>query len=287
MKINKLTFESNEFPVDLLNIPAPPKELFILSNNLVELLSRPRLAVVGSRSVTPYGKAVTTTLTTEVARAGVVIVSGLAIGVDGHAHRAALEAGGLTIAVLPCGLDNIYPSINHQLAGRIIEQGGALITEYPEGTRPYPSNFVARNRIVSGLSQAVLITEATEKSGTLHTARFALEQGRDVLAVPGNITSSASIGTNNLIKAGATPIVTVTDILYALDIPKLDQGVPRAPKGNSIQEQILLDLLSSNITDGGELLMQSNLDVSLFNQTLTMLEITGKVRPLGLNKWSL
>src|SRR5687767_2661656 len=165
MNVNRLTLTSSDFPEVLRHIPQPPKELFVAGGQLSELLKRPLVTVVGSRKVSAYGKTVTTKLAGELARAGVVIVSGLAIGVDAIAHRAALEAGGLTIAVLPGSLDDIYPSSHYQLAMRIIEQGGALLTEYPPGTRTYPGNFIARNRLASGLSQAVLITEAAEKSG--------------------------------------------------------------------------------------------------------------------------
>lgn len=251
-----------------------------------ELLSRPSIAVVGSRKVSAYGKIVTTQLTEGLAKAGLVIISGLALGVDSLSHKAALDGGGLTIAVLPCGLDRIYPATHRMLARRILEQGGALITEYPEGTGVYPSNFIARNRIASGLADAVLITEAAEKSGSLHTARFALEQGKDVLAVPGNITSPTSVGTNNLIKSGANPVTCVDDVLYAMGLAPISTK-REAPRGQDPDEQLLLDLLFAGVSDGHELLAKSGLEVSHFNQTLTMLEIRGLIRPLGNNSWSL
>src|SRR5207244_4380589 len=136
------------------------------------------------------------------------------LGVDAVAHQAALDAGGLTIAVLPSPLEEIYPVSHRRLAMQILEKGGALISEFPEGTPAFRGNFIARNRLVSGLSDALLITEAAEKSGSLHTARFALEQGREVLAVPGNITSITSAGTNNLLKAGAAPVTSYEDVMY-------------------------------------------------------------------------
>jgi DNA processing protein len=205
--------------------------------------------------------------------------------VDGIAHQAALDAGGLTIAVLPTGLDKIYPSSHQNLARRIVAQGGALMTEYENSANIYKTNFVARNRIVASLSSAVLITEAALKSGSLHTARFALEQGIDVLAVPGNITSATSVGTNNLIKSGATPVTSIDDIVHALglttsqDLPKITSADPN--------EQLLLNLLSQGTTNGTELHLASQLSIDIFNHTLTMLEITGKIRPLGANQWSL
>jgi DNA processing protein len=269
----------------LQHIPAPPEHLFVKSTNLPDLLQRPRLAIVGSRKISAYGKGITASLSSGLARAGVVIVSGLALGVDGLAHRAALEAGGLTIAVLPGSLEDIYPASHRQLAEHIVRQGGALITEYGAGTRTYPGNFIARNRLISGLSDAVLITEAAQKSGSLHTARFALEQGKDVLAVPGNITSPTSAGTNNLIRSGAVPITCIADVFMALGIQS--PALNMAPKGDNPDEQTILDLIYKGSADGADLQRQSGLDIQRFNQTLTMLEITGKIRSLGANQWSL
>ncbi len=247
---------------------------------------RPRIAIVGSRKVTAYGRSVTNQLAGELAKAGVVVVSGLALGIDGIAHRAALDAGGLTIAVLAGGLDKIYPSNHEQLAKQIVGQGGALISEYPVGVPSLRYNFIERNRIVSGLSSAVLITEAAEKSGTLHTATFALEQGREVLAVPGNITSPQSAGTNRLIKSGATPVTCVEDVFRALGIQSPTKLRLR-PRGATPEEQAIIDLLVAGESDGIVLLEKSALEVVRFNQSLTMLEITGKVRSLGANRWSL
>lgn len=158
-------------------------------NDINELLKRPCVTIVGSRKISAYGKTVTSRLAGELASAGIVIISGLALGVDSLAHLAALEAGGLTIAVLPTGLDAVDKTSRRGLAERILQQGGALVSEYAEGSPVHLGNFVARNRLVAGFGDAVLITEAAERSGTLHTANFALEQGKPVLAVPGNITS--------------------------------------------------------------------------------------------------
>jgi DNA processing protein len=277
-------FISTTLPGRLKQIPDPPKQLFIRGKSLEELLDAPCLTVVGSRKVSPYGKEVTNRLVTEVARAGVVIISGLAFGVDALAHQAALAAKGTTIAVLPTSLDNIHPASHRQLAEDIVGQGGALVSEYPNGAYVQKWNFVQRNRIASGLSQAVLITEAGEKSGTLHTANFALEQGRDVLAVPGNITSSTSVGTNNLIKTGATPVTTAQDILFALGV---QPGTIQITTGDTPQEQIIIDLIYKDIRDGDTLLAYSGLSVSQFNQTMTMLEITGKITALGGDNWGI
>jgi DNA processing protein len=285
MHIRKLTHTSAEFPGMLTLIPSAPAALYVAGNPLNELLSRPCVTIVGSRKVTPYGKAVTTRLAEELARAGVAIVSGLAIGVDSIAHQAALAAGGLTIAVLPAGLDTIYPRRHHALAQHILRQGGALISEYPCDTIPHLSNFVARSRIASGISQVTLITEAAARSGTLHTARFALEQGKEVMAVPGNITSSTSAGTNNLIKSGAAPVTGAADVFQALGIQPTTKRAP--PKGDTPQQQMILDLIAQGKADGDDIFHSSDMDVSLYNQNLTMLEITGRIRSLGNNKWGL
>jgi DNA processing protein len=284
MDVKKLLYKASGYPEPLRHISSPPKELFA-TGELNELLARPRVAIVGSRKVSIYGRNVTTMLAGELARQGVVIISGLALGVDAIAHRAALEAGGLTLAVLPGPIEMILPGSHQNLAMEIIKQGGALVSEYPEGSVPFKTNFVARNRIVAGLCDALLITEAAEKSGSLHTARFALEQGKDVLAVPGNITSPVSVGTNNLLKAGAVPVTSTEDVLHVLNLKPAVKA--RTIKGANPAEQLLIDLLSKDTTDGAELLIRSDLEVGEFNQTLTMLEITGKIRSLGTNQWTL
>lgn len=274
------------YPLPLNNIASPPQQLYIYGADLVELLKRPRLAIVGSRNVSSYGRQITAKLARELAEQGIVIISGLALGVDAIAHAAALDAGGLTIAVLPSPVDHPYPSSNAQLAKRIVDNGGILVSEYSEDIFSFKTNFVARNRLVAGLAQAVLITEAAEKSGSLHTARFALEQGKDVLAVPGNITSIGSVGTNNLIKAGATPVTNYLDVLHVMKL-KPHSTKPKEVRGRNANEQTVIDLIIQGNNDGDELLKKSGLDISQFNQVMTMLEISAKIRPLGNNKWSL
>lgn len=285
MEINKLTLKDRRFPKQLKNIASAPKELYV-DGDLTPLLAKSRIAIVGSRKVSVYGRRITAELARELAKRGIVIISGLALGVDAIAHQAALEVGGLTIAVLPRGLDKIYPASHHQLAKQITKHGGALVSEYPANTEIYRTNFIARNRLIAGLSQATLITEAAEKSGSLHTARFTLEQGKDVLAVPGNITSSTSVGTNNLLKAGATPVTSYLDVLHALGL-KDEKGTQTKTTfmGNNESEQKLLELLRSGVSDGDTLLKRSDLEIALFNQTLTMLEISGHIRALGANHW--
>jgi DNA processing protein len=284
MKINKVSLNANGFPEVLTHIPDPPKKLYILGD-LGPTLGQPALAVVGSRRVTPYGRGVTDELVRAVAQQGVVIISGLALGVDAIAHQAALAVGGKTIAVLGCGLDKPYPATNRQLARRILQQGGALVSEYPEGTPPLQHHFIARNRLVSGLADGVLIAEAAAKSGTLHTAAFALDQGKAVMAVPGNVTSELSKGTNNLIRAGASPITQPQDILDVLGIG--EQLQLHEVLAANAEEEAILALMRQGVSDGSELQIQSELGPAQFNQTLTMLEITGKIRATGSGHWAL
>lgn len=283
--VKKLKLEDPDFPDSLRNIPDPPKQIYVLGD-LKTMSARKKLAIVGSRKITPYGKFVTSSLGQGVARKDIVIVSGLALGVDAVAHQAALDSGGLTIAVLASGLDTITPMTNHHLAQNILKSGGAIISEYPPGTPPIPSNFIARNRIVSGVSDGVLITEAAAKSGTMHTANFALEQGKTVMAVPGNINSPLSEGTNNLIKSGAIPVTIMSDILLGLG---LAESAPDQTElfGSNPEEVLILKLLSQGTTDASELLKLSNLNAKSFNQTISMLEITGRIYSLGAGHWAL
>jgi len=285
--VHIITSASRTYPDMLRHIAQPPDVLYTLGTNLSEILSRPRIAIVGSRKISTYGRTVTTRFAGQLARLGIVILSGLAFGVDSQAHRAALDAGGVTAAVLACGVDRVYPASHAQLARALCKQGGALISEYPPGTIPYKDHFIARNRLISGLADAVLITEAAQKSGSLHTARFALEQGKDVFAVPGNITSETSVGTNMLIRSGATPVNDVEDILHTLGWQAFATQAHAAPKGDTPAEQIVLDLIASGHASGEVLLAKSGLDVPAFNQTLTMLEITGKIYANGNNQWTL
>lgn len=283
MNVKKLTLTSAEYPESLRHISSPPKQLFVLGD-LQSLLEAPRVAVVGSRKVTPYGRAVTEMLAGELAAKGIVIISGLALGVDAVAHRAALDAGGKTLAVLPTSLDNIYPSVHRDLARKIVSSGGVLVSEYDTGMPGLKKNFIERNRLVSGLSDAVLITEAAQKSGTLHTANFALEQGRTVLTVPGNITSAGSEGTNNLIKSGALPVTETADIFEALHLTPKDLQ-RQLPLGTNAAEQAILDHMQAGISDATALMHAAGMDAAEFSRTLSMLEISGRVVPLGAGQW--
>lgn len=282
MKINKITPDVSKYLQISTNIAKPPKSLYFLGKLPEGRL--PTVAIVGTRRPTTYGQEVGYRLAYDLAAQGVVVVSGLALGMDAIAHRAALDAGGITIAVLAGGLDSIHPSSHRNLAIEILQKGGALISEYEPGTAPLQSNFIARNRIVTAISDGLLVIEASAKSGTMHTANFALEQGKPVMAVPGNITSPMSQGCNNLIKAGARVIFDVSDVLDEIGLVK-SGGQAKLPLAANAQEQAILKLIGEGLRDGDELQIKSGLTTAEFNQTLTMLEITGKIRPLGANNW--
>jgi DNA processing protein len=205
------------FPRLLSAIHDPPAGLFLRGSGSLELLQRPCVAVVGARACSAYGARVARRLGRELAQSGAVVVSGLARGVDGEAHRGALEGGGPTVAVLGCGIDRDYPQAHARLAARICEQG-LLVSEYEPGVPPAPWRFPARNRIVAGLCAATVVVEARARSGALITADFALEQGRDVWAVPGEITSALSHGTNHLLRLGAAPLLEVEELVEALGL---------------------------------------------------------------------
>jgi DNA processing protein len=200
------------FPRLLRELHDPPPGLFLRGSADVELLSEPAVAIVGARMCSSYGGQVARLLGRELAAAGLVVVSGLARGVDGEAHRGALEAGGATVGVLGCGIDRDYPAAHAHLA-RGICGTGLVVSEYAPGVEPAPWRFPSRNRIIAGLCQATIIVEARERSGALITADFALEAGREVFAVPGEITSTLSAGTNALLRLGATPLTSAADVL--------------------------------------------------------------------------
>lgn len=283
-KINSFFPDQISYTQITQSIANMPKRLWLCGE--IPPQRRPSVAIVGTRKPTPYGKEVTYRLSYELASRGIVIVSGLALGVDGIAHQAALDAGGTTIAVLPTPIESIHPMMHRKLADQIVAQGGALISEYGAHDGIYKMNFVARNRIVTALSDGVLITEAASRSGTLTTARFALEQGRAVMVVPGNITSTLSAGCNNLLKVGATPITDVTDVLEQLGLRDIGKQT-ELPLGDTPGEAIILKLLAQGIREGELLHQKSGLAAASYSQTMTMLEIEGKIRALGANQWAL
>ncbi|NIT04464.1 DNA-protecting protein DprA [Candidatus Saccharibacteria bacterium] len=276
-----ITRSDTGYPENLLQINSPPPILYSRG----ELLPRDRvaLAVVGSRKMTSYGHQVVDALVPELATAGLTIVSGLALGVDTAAHKAALLAGGRTIAVLLCGINTIYPPSNQQLANEIVKSGkGVLVTEFPPDTPAYQSNFPFRNRIISGLSLAVLVVEAAEGSGTFHTVSAALEQGKDVFAVPGSIFSPFSAGTAKLIERGAKPATRALDILEELEVAVENfrqaarETIPPDP-----EEKRILELMGADELHIDELVRRSKLNTAKISSLLTVMEMKDLVRHLG------
>jgi len=277
--IKKITINDESYPTLLKQIFTPPKELYVLGN--LEKEEKNPLAVVGTRLPSSYGKAICYSLVKELAARGITIISGLAKGIDGIAHEAALDAHGKTIAVLGSGLNVLYPSIHKKLAEEIVTKGGALVSEYPPDTPPDHWQFPARNRIIAGLSQATLVIEAPKKSGALITAFFALNEGREVLSVPGEINKENSGGTNNLIKLGAKPVTQAQDVLEIFGLEtKLDQK--EIIKPDSKEEEILLKILKPDESIHVDKLTElSKLLPSAVLSTLTVMEINKKIKNLG------
>lgn len=282
-KVNILKLNNPCYPEVLKHIHGPPKQLYYIGSNPKNWIDMPRVAVVGSRKASLYGQQVTQRLVGELARAGVVIISGLALGIDSIAHRAALDAGGLTIVVLATPVEKIYPARHLQLAHRILDSDGTILSEAPKNATIHLYDFVKRNRIVSGLADILLITEAVVNGGSLHTARFALEQGKTVMVVPGNITSPGSEGCNNLIKSGAIPVTEVSDILFALKI-KPGKIVRRAFRGSEA-EQVVLTLIQQGVCSQEDLALAAKMDGAEISQVLTLLEINGHIRAQGGGNW--
>jgi DNA processing protein len=281
LRVGALRFTDPGYPRLLCQIALPPAILYV--RGTLTAADEWALAVVGTRRATAYGKQITERLAGELARQAITIVSGLARGIDSHAHAAALEAGGRTIAVLGCGPDLVYPPENAKLAARILEQG-ALVTEFPPGTQPEAGNFPARNRLISGLSLAVLVTEAPEGSGALITTRFAAEQGRDVFAVPGNIVNRSSVGANRLIQDGAKLVMEAADILTELNLHLVpEQRELREVLPENETEADLLKYLDAagEPRHIDELCRETGLPVAQISGTLVMLELKGLVRLVG------
>jgi DNA processing protein len=219
MAVRFLRRGDSAYPPLLSQLHDPPWQLYLRGDASPALLARPAVAIVGARSCSAYGAEVARTLGRELAASGVVVVSGLARGIDGEAHRGALDAQEPTVAVLGCGIDRDYPRGHADLARRVAE-AGLIVSEYPPGVEPAPWRFPARNRVIAGLCLATVVVEASERSGALITADFALELGREVFAVPGEITAARSAGTNNLLRQGAAPLLGVDDVLEALGLER-------------------------------------------------------------------
>jgi DNA processing protein len=281
--VRVITWEDHDYPGLLREIYDPPPVLYV--RGTIEPEDAWAIAVVGTRRISAYGREVTHRLSTEIAHSGLTIVSGLARGVDGVAHRAALEAGRRTIAVLGCGVDYIYPSEHRSLA-RDIMAHGALVSEYPLGTQPEARNFPARNRIISGLSMGVLITQAGKGSGALITSDYAGEQGRDVFAVPGSILAAGSAGTNQLIQDGAHVVLEAADILRELNLTMVsEQSQARDILPASAAEEALLSQLRQEPKHVDDLGRAAGLPIEEVTSTLALMELKGMVRRVGGMKY--
>jgi DNA processing protein len=259
-----------ELPPRLRAIHDPPTRLYLRGNAAPELLAQPSVAVVGARACSPYGSQVARMLGRELGGAGIVVVSGLARGVDGEAHRGALDAGGHTVAVLGCGIDRDYPAAHASLAAAIAERS-LLVSEYEPGIEPAPWRFPARNRIVAGLAAATIVVEARERSGALITADFALEEGREVFAVPGEITSALSAGTNDLLRLGATPLTSAADVLELFDVAPAARGSPEL----GVHAERVLERLRAGAATADELARGTGLDIGAVTSALVELELAG------------
>ncbi len=286
--VKMTTIEDKLYPQQLKNTYDPPVVLFTKGTLQGD---EKMIAVVGSRNATPYGLKTAERISFELAKAGITIVSGMAKGVDSHAHKGALKAGGRTVAVMGCGLDRAYPPGNEGLMAKIINSGAA-VSEYVTGVPPMAHNFPARNRIISGASYGVVIIEAGEKSGSLITADFALEQGREVFAVPGNVNSSTSVGTNKLIREGAKMVTCIEDILEELknslgtntSIKKVDHKKQRMEnndfKGLDEEEALILKSLKTGQLHIDAVAFRCGLAVQTVASLLLMLELKGLVEQL-------
>jgi DNA processing protein len=275
-QIKLISLGEDEYPELLKEIFNPP--FLIYAKGELRPNERLAIAIVGARKCTDYGKRATKDIAEGLAKAGVTIVSGLALGLDAVAHEEAVKAGSRTIAVLANGLDQIYPATNRNLAQKILEKG-AIISERPIGTPPLRQNFPARNRIISGLASGVLVTEATDKSGTLHTANFALEQGRQIYAVPGPIYNPMSAGPNNLIKMGAKPVSEAKDILEDFGIKGIESSKNILPENED--EVMIFELLKREPKHIDEISREAEREASEISRIISMMEIKGKVKHLG------
>jgi DNA processing protein len=275
--IGVLTLVDDDYPPHLRHIADPPPVLFVRGS--IRASDAHSVALVGTRRGSAYGRAVAQRLAADLALAGVTVVSGLAKGIDTCAHRAALDAGGRTLAVLGNGLDQVYPPENAALARQITE-AGALLSEFAPGTPPDAVNFPRRNRIISGLSIATVIVEASERSGALITADFALEQGRDVLAVPGPIVSPLSVGPNELLKQGAIPVTGVDDILAVLGGGG-GQIVARSMPQLAANESVVWEALGGDARHIDDLARSLGESAAEISATLAMLELKGLARQVG------
>lgn len=277
--IKILTWEDDAYPQRLKEIEQPPPVVYIRGDYLPDDLFA--VAIVGTRKVTPYGRQITEELAAYLAGHGITVVSGLARGVDSIAHHTALKAGGRTIGVLGSGVDKIYPPEHRQLAERMVVSG-SIVSDYAPGTPPDASNFPPRNRIISGLSLAVVVIEAGETSGALITAEFAAEQGREVFAVPGSILAPQSKGTNKLIQRGALPLLSINDLMQALDLTRMtEHKAARKVIPADETEARVMNVLGSQPMHVDEIRNQAEMPIEKVSAALALMELKGMVRQVG------
>lgn len=277
--IQIFTWQDESYPARLREIDQPPPVLYVRGEYLPDDVFA--VAIVGTRKVTPYGRQVTEEIASFLAANGITIISGLARGVDVIAHQTALKAGGRTLAVLGSGVDKIYPPEHRGLAEQMMTRG-AIISDYAVGTPPDASNFPPRNRIISGLSLAVVVVEAAETSGALITAEFAAEQGREVFAVPGSILAPQSKGTNKLIQNGALPLLSPNDLMQALDLTRIgEKKMVRKLVPSDETEARVLDVLGPEPVHVDEIRNLANLPIEKVSATLALMELKGMVRQVG------
>jgi DNA processing protein len=278
-----IIYNTPQYPKLLLEIPDPPAVLFVRGND--KCLNNISLSVVGSRKYTIYGKLVVQDIVHKIASSGLCIVSGMALGIDTLAHKATVDAGGVTIGVLANGLDRIYPASNRALSEEIIQRGGAIISEYFPGILPYKSNFPLRNRIIAGMSLGTLVIEAAQKSGTLLTAKAALDYNRDLFAVPGSIYGKNSEGTNNLIKYGAKLINNYNDVLEELNIDRrIGENIVKKTIPPNLEESKIIKYLDKNESMHIDILAKkSSIKISILSSKLVLMEMKGMVKNVGAN----
>ncbi len=283
-----LTLEDADYPSVLRELPDAPPVLYVRGS--LTTADNWAVAIVGTRKATASGRDTAYQLAAELANQGITVVSGLAAGIDAAAHRGALDAGGRTLAVLPCGIDTLYPPEHQDLARQIIDRG-ALLTEFPPGTQAESKNFPPRNRIISGLSLGVIVVEAPEKSGALLTADSAAEQGRDVFAVPGSPTSPVCRGSNRLIQDGAKLIMSIDDVLNELNLtreaPQMRAAVQEIAPENPLERRIVEALQQAGELHVDELCRQCEVAAATASATLMLMELKGIVRQTGSMQYAL
>lgn len=276
--------EDKEYPEKLLKIKDPPEQLYVLGDE--SLLNKESIAIIGSRDCTLYGYEQAKKFAKELAKENICIVSGMAIGIDSAAHIGAKGENGKTIAVLGSGFNNIFPEENEELFYEILQQGGCIITEYAPDIKPAYNNFPSRNRIVSGLSEGVLVVEARHRSGTSITAKFAKKQGKKIFCIPSNLDATTGVGTGKLIQEGAQLVLSPNDILLELGIIEENEEFIEEPEIEVNKEyRDVYEALSKIPINVNEIYKKTNKSIVEINTTLTMLELEGLVKQVGINEF--